>query len=97
VKAPKTSGGRRTPVRHTIPLGIVIFLVFYIFQSESSQRESEKSSLVRQLNEKLTELTEYKRTVLGLEERLKTSQSTVDELQRSVTSWQHKCNDVTEG
>jgi len=28
VKAPKTSGGRRTPVRHTIPLGIVIFLVF---------------------------------------------------------------------
>jgi len=27
VKAPKTSGGGRTPVRHTIPLGIVIFLV----------------------------------------------------------------------
>jgi len=30
VKAPKTSGGRRTPVRHTIPLGIVIFLVIII-------------------------------------------------------------------
>jgi len=28
VKAPKTSGGGRTPVRHAIPLGIVIFLVF---------------------------------------------------------------------
>jgi len=27
LKAPKTSGGGRTPVRHTIPLGIVIFLV----------------------------------------------------------------------
>jgi len=27
VKAPKTSGGGRTQVRHTIPLGIVIFLV----------------------------------------------------------------------
>jgi len=27
VKAPKTSGGCRTPVRHTIPLGIVISLV----------------------------------------------------------------------
>jgi len=27
-KVPKTSGGRRTPVRHTIPLGIVIFLAF---------------------------------------------------------------------
>jgi len=30
VKAPKTSGGRRTPVRHTIPLGIVIFLVLLV-------------------------------------------------------------------
>jgi len=30
VKAPKTSGGRRTPVRHTIPLGIVIFLVVVV-------------------------------------------------------------------
>jgi len=29
LKAPKTSGGGRTPVRHTIPLGIVIFLVKY--------------------------------------------------------------------
>jgi len=28
VKARKTSGGRKMPVRHTIPLGIVIFLVF---------------------------------------------------------------------
>jgi len=28
VKAHKTSGGRKTPVRHTIPLGIVIFLVY---------------------------------------------------------------------
>jgi len=28
VKAHKTSGGRKMPVRHTIPLGIVIFLVF---------------------------------------------------------------------
>jgi len=28
VKAPKTSGGRRTTVHHTIPLGIVIFLVY---------------------------------------------------------------------
>jgi len=27
LKAPKTSGGGRTPVRHTIPLGIAIFLV----------------------------------------------------------------------
>jgi len=27
LKAHKTSGGGRTPVRHTIPLGIVIFLV----------------------------------------------------------------------
>jgi len=27
VKAPKASGGGRTPVRHTIPLGIAIFLV----------------------------------------------------------------------
>jgi len=27
VKAHKTSGGRKIPVRHTIPLGIVIFLV----------------------------------------------------------------------
>jgi len=27
VKAHKTSGGRKMPVRHTIPLGIVIFLV----------------------------------------------------------------------
>jgi len=27
LKAPKTSGGGITPVRHTIPLGIVIFLV----------------------------------------------------------------------
>jgi len=27
LKAPKTSGGGRTPVRHTIPLGIVIFIV----------------------------------------------------------------------
>jgi len=27
VKVPKTSGGRKMPVRHTIPLGIVIFLV----------------------------------------------------------------------
>jgi len=30
VKALKTSGGRKMPVRHTIPLGIVIFLVFII-------------------------------------------------------------------
>jgi len=30
VKALKTSGGGRTPVRHTIPLGIVIFLVLNI-------------------------------------------------------------------
>jgi len=29
VKAHKTSGGRKMPVRHTIPLGIVIFLVFF--------------------------------------------------------------------
>jgi len=29
LKAPKTSGGGRTPVRHTIPLGIVIFLVSF--------------------------------------------------------------------
>jgi len=29
VKAHKTSGGRKMPVRHTIPLGIVIFLVLY--------------------------------------------------------------------
>jgi len=29
VKAHKTSGGRKMPVRHTIPLGIVIFLVCY--------------------------------------------------------------------
>jgi len=28
LKVPKTSGEGRTPVRHTIPLGIVIFLVF---------------------------------------------------------------------
>jgi len=27
LKAPKTNGGGRTPVRHTIPIGIVIFLV----------------------------------------------------------------------
>jgi len=27
VKAPKTSGGGRTPGRHTMPLGIVIYLV----------------------------------------------------------------------
>jgi len=27
LKAHKTSGGRKTPVLHTIPLGIVIFLV----------------------------------------------------------------------
>jgi len=27
VKEHKTSGGRKMPVRHTIPLGIVIFLV----------------------------------------------------------------------
>jgi len=27
VKAHKTSGGRKMPVRHTIPLGIVVFLV----------------------------------------------------------------------
>jgi len=33
VKAPKTSGGGRTPVRHTIPLGIVIFLVLIVFWS----------------------------------------------------------------
>jgi len=31
VKALKTSGGGRTPVRHTIPLGIVIFLVLNIY------------------------------------------------------------------
>jgi len=30
VKARKTSGGGRTPVRHTIPLGIVIFLLHNI-------------------------------------------------------------------
>jgi len=30
VKAPMTSGVGRTPVRHTIPLGIVIFLVLII-------------------------------------------------------------------
>jgi len=30
VKATKTSGGGGAPVRHTIPLGIVIFLVFKI-------------------------------------------------------------------
>jgi len=29
VKAHKTSGGRKMPVRHTIPLGIVIFLVIF--------------------------------------------------------------------
>jgi len=33
VKAPKTSGGGRTPVRHTIPLGIVIFLVVAVLVS----------------------------------------------------------------
>jgi len=32
VKAHKTSGGRKMPVRHTIPLGIVIFLVICIFR-----------------------------------------------------------------
>jgi len=31
VKAHKTSGGRKMPVRHTIPLGIVIFLVLFVF------------------------------------------------------------------
>jgi len=31
VKQHKTSGGRKMPVRHTIPLGIVIFLVVFIF------------------------------------------------------------------
>jgi len=31
VMAPKTSGGGRTSVRHTIPLGIVIFLVCFVF------------------------------------------------------------------
>jgi len=34
-KAPMTSGGRKTPVRHTIPLGIVIFLVFVIQSIEN--------------------------------------------------------------
>jgi len=33
VKAHKTSGGRKMPVRHTIPLGIVIFLVLSVFVS----------------------------------------------------------------
>jgi len=32
VKAHKTSGGRKMPVRHTIPLGIVIFLVLNILK-----------------------------------------------------------------
>jgi len=31
VKAHKTSGGRKMPVRHRIPLGIVIFLVLFSF------------------------------------------------------------------
>jgi len=35
VKAHKTSGERKMPVRHTIPLGIVIFLVFYILYYQS--------------------------------------------------------------
>jgi len=30
LKAPKTSGGGKTPVRHTIPLGIVIFVVVLV-------------------------------------------------------------------
>jgi len=38
VKAPKTSGGRRTPVRHTIPLGIVIFLVYSLIFDELVNR-----------------------------------------------------------
>jgi len=33
VKAHKTSGGRKTLVRHTIPLGIVIFLVVFGIQN----------------------------------------------------------------
>jgi len=35
LKAPKTSGGGRTPVRHTIPLGIVLFLVCFTMPSSS--------------------------------------------------------------
>jgi len=36
VKALKTRGGRRTPVRHAIPLGIVIFLVYYTLYNDIS-------------------------------------------------------------
>jgi len=36
VKAHKTSGGRKMPVSHTIPLGIVIFLVFQELALEKS-------------------------------------------------------------
>jgi len=36
VKAHTTSGGRKMPVRHTIPLGIVIFLVLILFASRLS-------------------------------------------------------------
>jgi len=35
LKALKTSGGGRTPVRHTIPLGIVIFLVLSKFSKNT--------------------------------------------------------------
>jgi len=44
VKAHKTSGGRKMPVRHTIPLGIVIFLVI----SSSSIQYMDLSLLVSQ-------------------------------------------------
>jgi len=37
VKAPKTSGESRTPVRHTIPLWIVIFLVVFIICYSAKQ------------------------------------------------------------
>jgi len=46
VKAHKTSGGGRTPVRHTIPLGIVIFLVLKIIfiKNKNSSNGSRSAS-----------------------------------------------------
>jgi len=41
VKAHKTSGGRKMPVRHTIPLGIVIFLVLFVFISSVMNQRRE--------------------------------------------------------
>jgi len=47
VKAPKTSEGHRTAIRHTIPLGIAIVLVFFApkkFGSNFSQKSLGQAS-----------------------------------------------------